>query len=325
MHYGSRIFSFFKWSLTKLLKEDSYPQFKVLFRFKFPCDSVCGQRVWSDSRWGSVSGWVGGERRSRAVELNSLKRTLFGVVLGEWELGVLDPESDCVGGSGRPLMRGQWPEALRRSPGRSVWTARPHGRSQSPGSWPWRAVAGGWGGEEPPPPGGERPLLPGHTWSWTGASRLRLGPTWTFPAVYPSGAHWGGHFQSRGSFSGLYDVFSLLSYWSKDYFLAPFFGEQTLNCIKNSKNILNSVLPQTNGGTLWRTQWRHGTADIAALTPRRRQAVRRDDAPCRRGSWEGCGCVCVFYGRNAVCVWDPWSHAADFRVRSAKVAFQIDY
>lgn len=56
MHYGSRIFSFFKWSLTKLLKEDSYPQFKVLFRFKFPCDSVCGQRVWSDSRWGSVSG-----------------------------------------------------------------------------------------------------------------------------------------------------------------------------------------------------------------------------------------------------------------------------
>lgn len=227
MHYASRIFSCFKWSLTILLKEDSLiHSFRMLFGFKCPCDGVCGRRVWSDGWWGSVSGWVGGERRSRAVELNSLQRTLV-LSWGNGGWGCWT-QSQTVLGQWRPLMWGQWPEAPRPSPGRSVWMARPRGCSQSPGSWPWRAAAGGWEGETSVRPSRGTP----------GLGRAPRGSDWVLPGPFPQSALWGSirrTFPIKRRLFWLVWCFQPAELLKQRLFFCVFFWEQTLSCIKTAK------------------------------------------------------------------------------------------
>ena len=49
--------------------------------------------------------WLSGRRAQIQGRGTEFSPTDFGVVLGEWRLGVLDPESDCVGAVETPDVR----------------------------------------------------------------------------------------------------------------------------------------------------------------------------------------------------------------------------
>lgn len=168
------IFSCFKWSLTILLKK------KTLLSTVSGCYSglsvhvmVCVDGVvWSDSWWGSIrlSGRIAWSRPWAEF----FQWTL--VLSWGMEAGGAGPRVRLCWGRETPWCEGSGlrphVQALGGPPG---WPVLGRGCSQSPGSsWPWRQR---WGLRR----GRRASALPGTPCPWTGAARLRLGPTWTFP------------------------------------------------------------------------------------------------------------------------------------------------